>query len=391
MTRSARPQIPSRHLDRLLGTETHLRVRMARTLMAAAVYALCVALQWISYGLGFSDLRGTWILSVLCLAGPLGFAVAVRSGLSSRCREPSLTMPQMIFAIATVASAYHVHAHFRGTMPMIVALILVYGAFILPPERCRQLGWFALAVFATTLFFGAWTQPATFPPDVELFTFAYMAMTVLPLSYLAGQLSRLRSKLQHQKQTLRAMMEELRLLATQDHLTGLPNRRHVQEWMPHEIERLHRSGEMLCLAIIDLDRFKRINDTFGHAAGDEVLRVFARETKAALRAGDVLARWGGEEFLLIMRNTPLQDAEATIERARARVALPASWAAFPHTRVTFSAGLTALKPGQTLEQAVQWADFALYEAKNQGRDRTIRAEVDEPPPSQDYWNVFTTI
>ena len=377
--------------DLVLGNEPRLRVRMTRTLIGVAIYVLCVAVDWAAYGLGFTELRSVVLLTVLGLGGPLVFAVAVRSGLTARFEDPSLTMQQMVFAIATLALAYHALPHYRGTMPIILALVLVYGAFILPPHRCRHLGWFGLAVFGATMIFGALTRPTVFEPDVELFSFLFLSMTVVPLSLLAGQLSRLRSRLQAQKQELRAVMEQLKRRATQDELTGLPNRRHILEWMPQEIARTHRAGGRLCVAIIDLDRFKRINDTFGHAAGDEVLRVFARETRAALREGDVLARWGGEEFLLVMPDTTLHDAEATIERARARVAQPASWVAFPQTRVTFSAGLAALQPEQNLEQALQWADFALYEAKNQGRDRTVRAEVAEAPPTQTYWNVFTTI
>lgn len=380
-----------RLLDLVLGTEPRLRVRMTRTMVAAGSYALCVVLAWAAYGLGFTDLPSLRVLTFLGLGGPLAFAIAVRSGFAERFKDPSLTMPQMVFAIATLAIAYHALPHYRGSMPIILALVLVYGAFILPPRHCRYVGWLGLAVFGATMIFGARTRPAVFEPDVELFAFLFLAMAVVPLSNLAGQLSLLRSRLQEQKQALQTVMEQLRLHATQDELTGLPNRRHIHEWMPQEIERTHRAGGRLCLAIIDLDRFKGINDKFGHAVGDEVLRVFARETRAALRAGDVLARWGGEEFLLVMPVTALDAAEAAIERARARVALPTSWAAFPETRVTFSAGLAAWQPGQTLEQVLQRADSALYQAKRLGRDRTVRAEVAQAPPAQAYPNVFTTV
>ena len=272
-------------LDLVLGREAHLRLRMTRTLVAVGVYVVCVALQWASYALGFGELQSVRVLSFFCIVGPLAFAVAVRSGFAERFREPSLTMPQMVFAITMLAIGYHVHPYCRGTMPMIVALVLVYGAFVLSPRDCGLLGCFALVLFAATMAYGAATGPAVFDPRVEAFAFAFLALTVLPLCHLCGQLSRLRSRLQQQKQELRTMMEQLQRHAAQDHLTGLPNRRHVQQWMPGEIERLERSGGTLCLALLDLDRFKRVNDTFGHAAGDEVLRIFARETRSVLRAG----------------------------------------------------------------------------------------------------------
>jgi diguanylate cyclase (GGDEF)-like protein len=95
-----------------------------------------------------------------------------------------------------------------------------------------------------------------------------------------------------------------------------------------------------------------------------------------LREGDVLARWGGEEFLLVMPSTRLPEARTAIDRIRAQVALPASWVDCPHSRVTFSTGITQVRSTQSLEDALQWADFGLYEAKAQGRDRSVIAESD---------------
>ena len=124
-----------------------------------------------------------------------------------------------------------------------------------------------------------------------------------------------------------------------------------------------------CIAILDLDHFKRVNDEHGHAAGDTVLRAFARAGHAALRATDVLARWGGEEFLVLLPDTAMPPALGGMERLRQHVA--ALDIAFGGSRVsvTVSIGLTGHHRAETLAQTLERADRLLYQAKAEGRDR----------------------
>jgi diguanylate cyclase (GGDEF)-like protein len=363
------------------GNEPRRRPGLSRSLTASVVYLICLVAQWAGVELGQSDASNALWLTVYCLFGAFGFFVVIRSGLTQRYQDAALTMMQMVFAIVAVALAYRLNPRIREATPIIVALILVFGAFILPSKRCRDLGWFAVIALGCAMALGVWNEPERFDATGELFAFVITAVAIPALSYLAGQLSQLRIDQKRQKRELRELMEQLRTIATHDELTGLPNRRHIQEWMAHEIARTQRQKSSLCLAIIDLDRFKRINDTFGHAAGDEALRVFAREASTGLRAGDVLARWGGEEFLLVMPDTPIVEAQAALERVRAHIARPESWNECPQYCVTFSAGVTTLTDPQTLEQALQWADFALYEAKGRGRDRIVATEPEDVEPS----------
>ncbi len=384
----------ARYLDFLqkvaFGVDARQRLRLKRSLLATAVYVVCLIVQWELADLGLAEIADAKRITAFCVVGLCLFLVAIRSGLSRRCADAALTMPQMVFAILSIAIAYHVTPSIRASMTVIVPLVLVFGAFILPARRCVQLGWFAVAILGSTIGYGAWSAPEVFVPIVEAHTFGFIALVVPTLAYLAGQLSQLRIDQQAQKVQLRDVMERLRTMATHDTLTGLPNRRHIDDWLAGEMVRTRHGDQPLCVAILDLDRFKRINDTFGHAAGDEVLRVFAQEATAMLRKDDVVARWGGEEFLLVLPSTDLVEARAVVERLRERVARSTRWAAYPFSRVTFSAGLTSLRAGQTLEQALQCADFALYEAKNQGRDRTEIAELEPPvtPQSDGALSVF---
>jgi diguanylate cyclase (GGDEF)-like protein/PAS domain S-box-containing protein len=160
-----------------------------------------------------------------------------------------------------------------------------------------------------------------------------------------------------------ALIQEVQLMARSDALTGLPNRRALDDQLPREMARSLRAGTPLCLAIIDIDHFKAYNDTHGHLAGDTVLRECAAAWDSALRGEDMILRFGGEEFLAILPNCVPHDATEIIERLRA---------VMPYGQ-TCSAGLAAWQAGEGVDELVARADKALYEAKKAGRDRLVSA------------------
>jgi diguanylate cyclase (GGDEF)-like protein len=169
--------------------------------------------------------------------------------------------------------------------------------------------------------------------------------------------------------------KQLVRLASQDGLTGLPNRRRTVELASAALAEANVTQKPLTIAIIDMDHFKFINDRCGHATGDYVLMEFARMGRESLRAGDVLGRWGGEEFLMVMPEATADVALAALERLRTQVFgihLPPSGAGL---RVTLSAGLAMHeRPTRSLEELIARADAALYVAKNDGRDLVRLAE-----------------
>lgn len=165
------------------------------------------------------------------------------------------------------------------------------------------------------------------------------------------------------------LTDELRRHATTDALTGLPNRRHLMTAMETEVLRATRAGRPLSLALLDVDRFKAINDTHGHPVGDEVLRVVAEELLKVTRGGDLLGRFGGEEFAIIMPETNLDQAHLACERLRRAVAKRILH--YPNGtsgRVTISSGVALLAGAEGCDHLVSRADKALYEAKADGRN-----------------------
>ena len=168
---------------------------------------------------------------------------------------------------------------------------------------------------------------------------------------------------------------QLRELATRDFLTGAFNRRHFLELSEHEVGRTRRSGKPLSVCIIDIDHFKQLNDTRGHAAGDEALRVLSATCRASLRTSDIFARFGGEEFVMLYPETALEGAWTVTERLRDAIAaqdiqLPGGGT----TSITVSAGLAELGPGENVEGLLRRADDALYKAKSSGRNRAVTSD-----------------
>lgn len=164
-------------------------------------------------------------------------------------------------------------------------------------------------------------------------------------------------------------------LARVDDLTGLPNRRHMLEIASTAFEQARRGGTAMTIAVIDLDHFKLINDQFGHAVGDRVLQEFARACRQAIREGDSLGRWGGEEFLVVLPRTTLDTALGVVERVR-EAAQGIRGGALPDTlRVSLSAGLATNEGAPArLEEVITNADAALYDAKKSGRDLVCVAQ-----------------
>ena len=182
-------------------------------------------------------------------------------------------------------------------------------------------------------------------------------------------------------------LTRVRLLSLTDELTNLPNRRAFMRRLEDEVARVQRYGFPLSLALIDLDKFKEINDKYGHAAGDEVLRVYSKNILSIFRHHDLVARYGGEEFAVLLPNTDAEGSARSLTKVMSRAA-ETRWQSNGSVMPvpTFSAGLALYKPGETSTAFIERVDKALYRAKRLGRNRvemdmTYRAEVMAAPVS----------
>jgi two-component system cell cycle response regulator len=178
------------------------------------------------------------------------------------------------------------------------------------------------------------------------------------------------------QEALRERNADLERLASSDGLTGLSNRRFLEEQAARAVSRLKRHGGSMGVVILDVDAFKAVNDTFGHAAGDQVLVTVARRLGAAVRTEDLLGRWGGEEFVVLAADTQGEGVARLAERLRAAVAATPVPVGDREHVVTISAGWAAGHGGVPFAALVRAADDALYAAKAEGRDRVRGAVLD---------------
>ncbi|MEO6278555.1 diguanylate cyclase [Roseateles sp.] len=366
-----------RHLRRLgdlwLGTEFAQRLRLRQTSLAMVLMAISVAMLHYAVRIG-GDERGLalWAWTAYALGGMAVAYAAIRSGWSLRFTDPSLTSVQIAFAITAAALGYAQAGPLRGVCFPVLTLILMFGMFQLRARSAFGLSLFALANFGGVMGVMALLRPAAYPPAVEIGHFVMLACMLPAVAVLTARLSRIRRRLADQREELARALAQLHAVATRDELTGLSNRREMQALMDQELQRSLRHGYQFCIAIADLDHFKRVNDAHGHAAGDIVLRSFAQAGQGALRATDVIARWGGEEFLVLLPDTAMPLALGGMERLRQRVeALKIDVGDGVEVSVTVSIGLTGHRLGDTLAQTLARADRLLYEAKAAGRNQTL--------------------
>ena len=173
---------------------------------------------------------------------------------------------------------------------------------------------------------------------------------------------------------LESQLEQMSELVREDQLTGSLNRRGLDDVFDREFARVDRQGNALCVAMLDLDDFKRLNDTHGHVAGDEALVHLVNLVKETLRTMDVIGRFGGEEFLIILPDTTLALASQTITRLQRELTKRIFMVNNERLLITFSAGVAARRPEESKTDLIKRADAALYEAKKAGKNRVATAE-----------------
>jgi diguanylate cyclase (GGDEF)-like protein len=357
----------------VLGPEGRHRWPVLQSLLALMAYALLALGQQSAVRSGLIDGRASGWLSAACLSAATLVFIAIRSGWSQRRPDPSLTLLQSGLGLLAVVWAYGIGGPVRGALLTLPLLILMFSMLRLGP---RQIGGLALATLLLLGAVMAWQalhDPARHEPRIELLHMVCASLGLAGVWMLSQHLDRLRNRLARQRSELMEALERIGQIATRDDLTGLPNRRAVMERLLNETARQTRLGRPIALVMIDLDHLKRINDDCGRSVGDAVLRGFADRALTELRGPDLMGRWGGEEFLLVLPDTTVAQATLCVQRLRERLMLTPFDEVRAGLRLTFSAGITRCLGGGDIEFAIERADRAMQRAKAGGRDRTEQA------------------
>jgi diguanylate cyclase (GGDEF)-like protein len=310
----------------------------------------------------------TYFLSGIMLTG--FFGVLSETHINDRFEDHYLTSFQIAANIALQLGFLLAAPEIGYAFISFLFLAFGFGALRMT-SRQAVIAWCLTAIGVIPVFLFSAT-PIGMPVSTPLERLAAMLSFVITIgqcAFVGLYGSSLRTMLYNRSVELRSAYKRIEELAELDELTGSFNRRCIMRMLEDEIARSRRTKTPCSVALIDLDWFKRINDAHGHPTGDEVLRTFAITTFANIRAVDRFGRYGGEEFLLVLPDTPTETAARSLDRLRGIVA-DLDWSALSSgMTVTFSAGIATLLRDETPDALLARADCALYSAKERGRNR----------------------
>ena len=296
------PALPAprwrRWKDCLLGQEERRRRNTAMTALAASMMLCCTLVVRLLAAEGNGmDLQLVHWWATLAPLGLLGALVAVRSGWSERFANPSLSQFQLLWALGFNAGAYVITGPVRALALALLVMTMMFGIFSRTRREVLVLMVYALAAYTAAIgFTGLRSSTSDLSPALLTAHLVIALTSILTCTLMCLQVQSIRSYLRRQKDELRQALQQIQFMAMRDELTGLVNRRQMNELLVLELHRCQRSGRALLLAQLDIDHFKAINDTYGHAVGDQALQAFADTAGAHLRSSDVLSRWGGRRI-----------------------------------------------------------------------------------------------
>jgi len=361
----------------VLGTKEVTRQGIKRLLWTLLPYGFITALLWVAVYWGRAPETAARLISTYIAVGLLIFYSLLRSGWSARQAEPTLAFAQVLFSVGAMLLAY---VHIEISRPIALQLLCltwVFDMHRLQRQHVRTIAMLTLIglSLATACALRAPLSPLQVAAEWVNLGMACISMGVLVL--VSGLARRMRKQSEQQRIDLAQALTQKQELATRDGLTRALTRRHMQHLLEAEAARHKRTRQPFCVAMLDIDLFKRINDQYGHTVGDTVLITITRLIESHLSQAAQLGRWGGEEFVLLLPQCPLSAGLHTLETLRQAVQQH-DWSVHaPGLSVTFSGGISTHQLGDEVCAVLARADQALYSAKAMGRNRVHPAA--QPP------------
>lgn len=300
------------------------------------------------------------------------YYLLIGSGVSRRFKHPGMPFPQVVTAML-MQTGFLILAPQVGYL-FLINFFIIYALAVMGLRTFWYVVSWLTGSLALVLAFSLMGSHLSFPVTDNFSQLLVCLSFILALGrciYLMNKLSRMQRKIVEKNQQLLLAMKRAQELATRDELTNIENRRSLMDILAVEQKRSQRGGKSFCIAILDLDGFKSVNDNFGHAAGDLVLKTFVEIVRNEMRLSDHFARYGGDEFVLVLTGTTVEEGVTALDRICAETEVY-DWSQFGEGIVlTASIGITDFRPGETVDETFQRADMALYGAKSAGRNRVM--------------------
>ena len=345
-------------------------IRLHRYTLGVYSYSLALALLFAADALGFIHTAAAVSLAIACIAANAVLFALFRSGFNLRFADPSLTKLQVYLGITLLMlSLYHVDVG-RGISLGLCFLVFLFGIFRLSTRELMMVALYTLAAYALVInLLMRWRPESIQNVQQEWFNWALLALSLPWFSMIGGRIRELRDRLRERKQELQDAIGTIQAMATRDEVTGLYNRAFFTESLGHALAQAERHGRSLALLFIDVDRFKLINDSLGHAVGDEALRKIGSRIAGCVRESDIVARLGGDEFVALIESVPAPLAvQEVAQKIIDAVARPLELAR-RELALSVSIGVAAMPDdGRDAQTLMRNADIAMYRAKAQGRN-----------------------
>lgn len=306
----------------------------------------------------------------MIVVGMLAFWAIFQTGLNLHFDEKRMKLPIVTTAFVCMALVFYLDPATQIIATPFAFITIAYGMYRISSKTLALLVTGVIVGFAIVinLHYQQWHNLALL--KLEAMHFLVLILCLSAFVFQIGKVQHLHRVLHKASRKIKYIQED----AKRDVLLDCFNRRYMVAALEQQKQLADENATRLCLAVIDLDHFKKINDDFGHLSGDEVLKTFSKIAQENVRSGDVFGRYGGEEFLLIFPNTSLLPALNTSERIRAQVE-HFNWDGALQHRVSVSIGVTQYIPGESVLELFSRADTAMYLAKQGGRNQVV---VEEP-------------
>lgn len=332
---------------------------------------------WLALQLDFFRGGSELFYQIIALVwfGYIGFFTCFVLGLNRYFRDTSMTLPIMLWAtFGLLLTAYYID-QVRLCVMVLFFAILQPGVFRLRFPSFVAVSALCVGLYGVIIWRLSILHPEALDMTAELIQWAAFTLITAGVVFVAAEISSIRQQLGNRNGQLAGLVDRIQEMAIRDELTGLYNRRHAVERMIKVREMANRNALDFAVAYLDLDLFKSVNDTYGHNVGDEVLKAFSALMREQLSGRDFAARLGGEEFLIVLVKSNLEDCAKLAERVRS--AVPAlRFASASDLSVTVSIGVAQFSAGESLDQLLARADDALYKAKHSGRNQVCLAASD---------------
>lgn len=346
--------------------------RLRGVLLAVGAYLIASLLLFLAYTAKLIGLPGLLASIALIAVVNLAFLAAFKLEINERFADADLTLAQTLAAIAVIMFVAFNFDRDRSLVLAWCLVVMLFGVFRFKPRDFGTTTLFMLAGYALVINLLMSLKPATVDVFIEWYQWAWLALLLPPFAWIGARISAMRARIMRANEELINALATIQDMATHDSLTGLHNRASLTDALQHAVSKARRNNESLAVFFIDLDGFKTVNDTLGHATGDHLLREIARRLRAKIRDSDLVARLGGDEFVIMAPGIP-GEAEAMV---LGRKLLDAFSQPFDVGGQTCRVGLTigfALAPhdGTRADDLIKRADAAMYAGKQAGR-HTVR-------------------